>query len=875
MGACCSGGAKEWNVREVSPRLTGIINQMCSEVGTGDAATRKAALQSKAKTIALAAKYNYEDVAWQTVIDACRSSSVNTQMAAAFADMTVKKMERCETEDPSEIKMVAAWMRADADTSGTVTAKELAVVFKSLNVPSTADRLKSLVAKHDKQGDGLTFAEFRELWKQMDSHPELEALFSKYTANELMLIGDLERFVTIEQREDAAKATEVMAKYGVGDADTGDTGLSKAKFVEWLLSADFNNILNQPRTQNVVHDMTQPLHRYFIASSHNTYLTKHQLHGESSTDMYRDVLLSGCRCVELDCWDGPNGSPVVYHGYTRTTRIRFEDCIKVINEYAFRASVFPVILSLEVHCEPEQQQQMAQIMRDVFHNTLQSAVHTGPYSDADLSPAALKGRILVKGKLGRAPEEEGVEDDDGSGSSVSDEKDAQIVRNRAEAKAGAKHKKPVHPDLAAIVFLTGVKIKDPVEGVNRLPYEIVSMPEGVINDQWESDPETLAELNKRMLTRVYPAGHRISSKNYHPQKAWNMGAQIVALNYQTKESPELRLAVGKFRDNGGSGYLLKPRPLRLVGTAWNDYKGTEPTSKLQVTVVRGWAIPKPGRREKGEVVDPAVHVAFSGVPEDAVTKAQTESVRDNGYNPKWDFTKQFTLRSVDMACMVLQVRDDSGDVLGEAIVPASCIQQGYRTVALWDREMKPTNAGVLLKMTWLEGGPEPLTTAVQLRSAGAPAAGKADDPRRLSKSSAASHGNSRRSPAAGGGHPLLAKQDGALSEKNLLLGEVVKGFWGDQYWVARVVGKEPENHFVVLFEDGSRCTLQGSDIQPLLPPTHPAVPYHYNQEVYAAWGDDGWFPAVVSYINEDTTCAVEWQDGSGWNTVPLEYLRPA
>lgn len=53
-----------------------------------------------------------------------------------------------------------------------------------------------------------------------------------------------------------------------------------------------------PEHNQVNQDMTQPLNNYFIATSHNTYLTGDQLLSQSRVEMYSYVLQAGCRCVE-------------------------------------------------------------------------------------------------------------------------------------------------------------------------------------------------------------------------------------------------------------------------------------------------------------------------------------------------------------------------------------------------------------------------------------------------------------------------------------------------------------------------------------------------------------------------------------------------
>ncbi|XP_062591377.1 uncharacterized protein LOC134252848 isoform X1 [Saccostrea cucullata] len=176
--------------------------------------------------------------------------------------------------------------------------------------------------------------------------------------------------------------------------------LSFEGFARFLMDKD-NYAYLYEKTKHNDEDMDHPLSHYYVASSHNTYLTGHQLTGESSVELYSQVLLMGCRCVELDCWDGDDGMPIIYHGHTLTTKISFKAVVEAINRSAFVMSPYPVILSIENHCSILQQQKMAQIFTSVFGDKLVTSLlfESDFCEDPQLpSPCQLKHKILVKNK---------------------------------------------------------------------------------------------------------------------------------------------------------------------------------------------------------------------------------------------------------------------------------------------------------------------------------------------------------------------------------------------------------------------------------------------------------------------------------------------
>ncbi|KAI9715348.1 MAG: hypothetical protein M1812_005993 [Candelaria pacifica] len=507
---------------------------------------------------------------------------------------------------------------------------------RNLHINCSKNLIRAQFANADTDNTGyLMYEHFKNFVTRLKERKDIKEIF-KATAKDHKAGLDLEEFFNFlrvtqgihvdSDRAHWEKAFEKVIQRskpkGQAQRNSEDSSSPRMQFEAFsaFLSSNSNSAIMTGRPHTL---LDKPLNEYFISSSHNTYLLGRQVVGESSPEAYIDSLQRGCRCVEIDCWDGADGQPMVSHGRTLTTKVPFSDCIAVIGKYAFVSSPYPLIISLEVHCNAEQQVIMTDIMKNVLGDRLLlEPLMTNACSLP--SPEELKNRILIKVK---APGEEGTEEstqsteitgrqhrslsspfsrpiildnsvitssplvpspppssppewssgfwETGRGSitggtgtsasSVTDDSDTNpatpVSLQKEKKKARSKIVKPLG-DLG--VYTRGEKYRDFSLNESRSTNHVFSFAERTF-DNLCRDPDMKAQLEKhnvRCLMRVYPSAHRIKSSNFDPNRFWRRGVQMVATNWQTYDLGTQMNNAMFAAGSDRTGYVLKPKELR-------------------------------------------------------------------------------------------------------------------------------------------------------------------------------------------------------------------------------------------------------------------------------------------------------------------------
>ncbi|KAI0844626.1 PLC-like phosphodiesterase [Daldinia vernicosa] len=601
-----------------------------------------------------------------------------------------------------------------------------------------------------------------------------------------------------------------------GDIATRDS-LDFAGFLHYMTSSAANALA--PAALDP-HRLSWPLASYYISSSHNTYLTGNQLNSDSDADAYRNVLLRGCRCVEIDVWDGDEsdvdtsdssdsseddetrelkakrkmsrsekiasklpgslanrlektsigkrltgknsaepestaakkegdpsiGAPLkktlspqataveprVLHGYTLTKEVSFREVCMAIRECAFVVTDLPLIVSLEVHCNQEQQEAMVRIINEVWAGFLLPQTE----DDAKFLPAPgdLRHKILVKVKyappnaLASAPDVESV--DRLPPGAAADPKSKTTTQQKAK-----KASKIIQALSALGVYTRGVSFKSLSQPEASMPTHIFSLSESGVAEVHQNEAARLFEHNREYLMRTYPSGMRIGSSNLDPLAFWRKGIQIVALNWQ-KWDEGMMLNEGMFAGTGG--YVLKPEGYRgrkpVVIDDEENKAAPIPASEtilhqtldLTITVLAAQNLPMPEEDDKESGFKPYVkielhtepphdeHLSLTGTAAAAGSsstrakegeyKARTKTQR--GIHPDFKSEKLAVAKGIsgvvpELAFVRFLIKDDEigrDDLAAWACIRLDRLRSGHRFVHLFDNRGRESEGVLLVKI---------------------------------------------------------------------------------------------------------------------------------------------------------------------------------
>lgn len=688
-----------------------------------------------------------------------------------FAQSILYLLEECtDKKDKNEEDFIKnIWINYDRNFSGQLDKKEFKRFVKELNKKIDADSLfKALDLNNDKQ---ISYDEFVRYFKRFTSGEELSDIFNQYQ-NERKVITPhgLKRFFKEKQKDiiteiDASKLIitfkeslppeeKLSIENSLDDlAKTlkpNDPVVYQEKLIpllemtlrefKSLIHSSICNVFDKEKLESNL-QLNRPMNDYLISSTHNTYLTGHQLTGESSVNMYSYAMLDGYRLVELDCYNGKGDSITITHGYTMAGEIELKDVLTQLRKTAFVNSDLPVILSIENHLDKSHQLVMVNLFKTILKDLYIFPSENPP--DYLPSLSEMKNKFIIKtggvrvikdrtkitprSQLSYVTEDDkknfmsklhfvlqniindketiNNEEDDDKEDTVTlvmdqPKKEVQpIVKGNGllndvlvddSDKGDIKQPEVIktESELSKVRGLHGTKFNiEKIKENNYQPWEFVTIKSTKFESYCKSYEKrrTIIDFTQNSLMKAYPQS--FDSSNYDPIKCWMIGCQVASMNIQATEDDWTLLNMMFFQQNKKCGYVLKPKKLLPESTFIEIYD--KPYGQLTVNVKSIVNMVKIIRKGKKAIK--------KTIPDMKITCVVGGSIEDDKSNKKYSFKiknsylfpeianneeMKFDIYEKDFGYLKIKLYYED-DVVGRAIIPLCMMKYGLRRASFY------------------------------------------------------------------------------------------------------------------------------------------------------------------------------------------------
>ncbi|CAH8506176.1 unnamed protein product [Schistosoma turkestanicum] len=255
-----------------------------------------------------------------------------------------------DRQKPRDRWLQIMFHEADSTNQGYLSEFDVIRLIRSIN-PSLSSihlrhKLKEMESKVRSHKTGITKDDFVNFFKKVATRQEIYYILIRYSSgSEHLSAEDLKNFFESEQGRTGLtrdQCTAIINRFEPSLENRQYNVMGIDGFTLLLLSEECD-IFNPVHLQ-VCQDMSQPITHYYIASSHKTFLLEDQLTGPCSIEGYQRALLSGCRYIELEVYDGHDGHPVVRRANSRPPGIPIQVVLNTIHDFAFIRSDYGYFL---------------------------------------------------------------------------------------------------------------------------------------------------------------------------------------------------------------------------------------------------------------------------------------------------------------------------------------------------------------------------------------------------------------------------------------------------------------------------------------------------------------------------------------------------